>query len=151
MILDFEKYVIKGNEFLHHLEANLGTEDRAHAARILRSTFHVLRNHLSIEESLQLVAQLPMAIKSVFVDGWNIKDHYRINTTEDFIIEIIEAEGKAAWRDFSSPDEIIESVRAVIETLRLYVSEQEIEQALNTLPQRVRKNLISLDKQEEAY
>ena len=148
MILDFEKYAMKGNEFLHQLESNLGNEDRAHASRILKSTIRVLRNHLSIEESLQVIAQLPMAIKAVYVEGWTIKDHYRITTTEDFIIEIIEAEGRSAWRDFSSPDEIIDSVRAVIDTMRSYVSEEEMTQALNTLPQKVRRNLTVSDKEE---
>jgi uncharacterized protein (DUF2267 family) len=65
MTLDFEKYAMKGNEFLNHLQVNLETPDRAHAGRILRSTFRVLRNHLTFEESLQLLSQLPMAIKSV--------------------------------------------------------------------------------------
>ncbi|HPM32772.1 MAG TPA: DUF2267 domain-containing protein [Chryseolinea sp.] len=64
-LLDFEKYAMKGNEFLHALAVNLKDSDRAHAARIVRSTFRVLRNRLSVEESLQLIAQLPMALKSV--------------------------------------------------------------------------------------
>ena len=68
MALDFEKYAAKGNEFLNRLAENLGDEDRAHAARILRSTFRGLRNHLTVEESFQLLAQLPMALKSVYVE-----------------------------------------------------------------------------------
>ena len=148
MVLDFEKFAVKGNEFLHQLEANLGIEDRAHAARILRSTFRVLRNHLAMEESLQLVAQLPMAIKGVYVDGWSAGEYCRITSSEDFILEIIEAEGKSAWRDFSSQEEILESVRAVIETMRLYVSPEEMNQALRTLPTRIRQ---SLETSEETY
>jgi len=37
--------------------------------RIVRSVFHVLRDMLSTEESLQLIAQLPMALKSLYMDG----------------------------------------------------------------------------------
>lgn len=125
---------MKGKEFLHQLETNLGTADRGHAARILRSTFKVLRNHLTFEESLQLLSQLPMAIKSLYVDGWNKPVHERIKTVDDFLIDIIRAEGESAWRDFSSKDEILLAVKAVIDTMRIYVSAEEMDQALRTLP-----------------
>lgn len=139
MTLDFEKYAMKGNEFLHHLQVNLGTPDRAHAGRILRSTFRVLRNHLTFEESLQLLSQLPMAIKSVYVEGWKRGEHERIKTEDDFIVEIIHEEGSLAWRDFSSKDEILAAVRAVVETMKIYVSAEEMEQALGTLPRKIQQ------------
>ena len=139
MTLDFEKYAKKGNEFLHHLEDNLNTEDRAHAGRILRSTFRVLRNHLTFEESLQLLAQLPMALKAVYVDGWSAAAQRKIKTAEEFLVEIEKEEGNNAWRDFSNEDEMISAVRAVIDTLREYVSGQEIDQALGTMPAKVRQ------------
>lgn len=137
MSLDFEKYAMKGNEFMHQLETNLGVADRGHAARILRSTFKVLRNHLTFEESLQLLSQLPMAIKSLYVDGWTRGANMRIKTVDDFIIEIIQAEGNLAWRDFSSKEEILQAVRAVVDTMRIYVSGEEMDQALATLPRKI--------------
>lgn len=137
MPLDFEKYAMKGNEFLNRLAENLGDEDRAHASRILRSTFRVLRNHLTVEESFQLLSQLPMALKSVYVEGWSLNDHRKIKTLDDLIVELIQEEGNFAWRDFSNKDEIIDALRAVIDTLRLYVSTSEISQALGTLPRKI--------------
>jgi uncharacterized protein (DUF2267 family) len=145
MTLDFNKYAMKGNEFLHHLEDNLGNEDRAHAARILRSTFRVLRNHLTFEESLQLLSQLPMAIKGVYVDGWKKGQHKKIKTIDDFVIEILQEEGNSAWRDFASLEDVIDCIRAVINTMRLYVSEAEINQALGTLPKQIREIFESSD------
>ena len=137
MTLDFEKYAMKGNEFLHQLEAKLGSSDRAHAARILRSTFRVLRNHLTFEESLQLLSQLPIAIKGLYVDGWKKGEHKRIRTIDDFLVEIIQEDGNSAWRDFSNKEEILESVRAVVDTMRVYVSAGEMSQALGTLPRKI--------------
>lgn len=134
MTLDFNKYAMKGNEFLHQLEENLGDNYRNHAARVLRSVFRVLRNHLTFEESLQLLSQLPMAIKAVYVDGWKKGEHKKIKTVDEFLVEIIYEDGASAWRDFSSRDEIIESIRAVIRTMRIYVSAEEMDQALATLP-----------------
>ncbi|GCC50388.1 DUF2267 domain-containing protein [Chryseotalea sanaruensis] len=139
MTLDFNKYAMKGNEFLNHLENNLGVSDRAHAGRILRSTLHVLRNHLTFEESLQLISQFPMAIKGVYVDGWTKAGHKKIKTVDDFVQEILMEDANIAWKDFSSKDEIIDCVRAVIATIKLYASAEEVEQALGTLPKKLQE------------
>lgn len=150
MTLDFEKYAKKGNEFMHRLEGNLNVEDRAHAGRILRCTFRVLRNHLTFEESLQLMAQLPMALKAVYVDGWSAAAHKKIKTAEQFLAEIVQEDGNSAWRDFGSEDEIVSAVRAVIDTLRMFVSDDEIDQALGTLPSKVR-SLFESSEQEDKW
>jgi uncharacterized protein (DUF2267 family) len=134
MALIFEKYAIKGNEFLSLLKESLATEDDGQAARILRSTFRVLRNHFTFEESLQLLAQLPTAIKSVYVDGWRKGEHKRLHNVDDFLLEIIQ---DTAWHDFNDKEDILDSVRAVIDTMRVYVSVQEMDQALATLPRQI--------------
>jgi uncharacterized protein (DUF2267 family) len=142
MLLDFDRYAVKGNEFLHQLEANLGTKDRKHAARILRNTFRVLRNHLMQQESFDLLAQLPMALKSVYVDGWKLADHERLTSLEHFLSEIIHEDDEATARYFSSKEDIINGVRAVIETMQTYVSAEELHQAFSTLPREVRHILL---------
>jgi uncharacterized protein (DUF2267 family) len=134
MALIFEKYAIKGNEFLSLLKESLATEDDGQAIRILRSTFRVLRNHFTFEESLQLLAQLPTAIKSVYVDGWRKGEHKRLHNVDDFLLEIIQ---DTAWHDFNDKEDILDSVRAVIDTMRVYVSVQEMDQALATLPRQI--------------
>jgi uncharacterized protein (DUF2267 family) len=139
MTLDFNKYAAKGNEFLHSLESCLGNEDRGHAARILRTTFRVLRNHLTVEESLQLIAQLPMAIKAVYVDGWSTAKHKRITVVDDFLMEVRLEDGNKAWRDFGSREEVLECIDAVIQTMAIYISSEEMEQAIGTLPKKLRQ------------
>jgi uncharacterized protein (DUF2267 family) len=78
MALDFEKYAAKGNEFVRLVAEDLQvSHDRA--GRIIRAVFHALRNRLNHEESFQLLAQLPMVLKGVYVDGWHFdKDFHRI-------------------------------------------------------------------------
>lgn len=136
MPLDFEAYAQKGNEFVNLLMKNLGVEgERERAARILRSVLRTLRNHFSLEESSDLLAQLPMAIKAVYVDGWRItQPHRRVTTLQEFANEVLKQHGSTAWRDFSNPDEVVAGVRAVIETLAEYVSIEELEQAFDSLP-----------------
>jgi uncharacterized protein (DUF2267 family) len=134
MPLDFETYAQKGNEFVNLLMKNLGVEnERERAARILRSVLRTMRNHLSLEESSDLLAQLPMAIKAVYVDGWRMtQQHRRVSTLQEFANEVLKEHGATAWRDFSNPDEVILAVRAVVETLAAYVSVGELEQAFGS-------------------
>jgi Uncharacterized conserved protein len=144
MSLDFEKFAMKGNEFVNVLATRLGdAKDRDRAARILRSVFHSLRNHLSLTESFQMMAQLPMAIKSVYVDGWKVNaETERIHSFDDMVNEIIKAEGNSAWRDFSSRDDVINGIRAVVQTMACYVSKNELEDAFSGLPKGLKKIFI---------
>ena len=53
-------------------EMNLG-ENRDKAGRILTAILHALRDIIPPAESLQLIAQLPMFLKAVYVNGWTLK------------------------------------------------------------------------------
>jgi uncharacterized protein (DUF2267 family) len=143
MALDFVKYAAKGNEFLNRLAQRLGSErDRDHAARILKSTLHVIRDHITIEESIQLLAQLPMILKGVYVDGWSpVASRDKMKTMEDFAAEVISRDGNAAWRDFSSKEEVLRDIRMVIETLAEYVSFGELEDVASVMPKDIRRTL----------
>ncbi len=139
--MDFNKYAAKGNEFLNRLAENLGNPDnRDHAARVLRSTLHVIRDYITIEESIQLLAQLPMMLKAVYVEGWSTAEkNTRIKTIDDFAAEVIHRDGNSAWRDFSNRDEVIQHIRKVIETLASYVSSGELEDVFSVLPKEIQR------------
>ena len=142
MTIDFEKYAMKGNEFMNILARKLGDEkNRERAGRVLRHVFAVLRNHISFEESLQLLSQLPVAIKGVYVDGWTLSHgKERARTFDSLVNELAESEGSVIWRDFSNRDEIIDAIRAVVETMEHYVSKGELMQAFGTLPKGLKES-----------
>jgi uncharacterized protein (DUF2267 family) len=134
MILDFDKFAQKGNEFICDLEMNLGKDSRRHAARILKATFRVLRNHLSIGESLQLISQMPMTLKAVYVDGWTLQEHCPIRSLDEFLVEILAEDGNEAWRDFSNRNDILNAVKAVFTTLRVHINPDEVNAVLRAFP-----------------
>jgi len=142
MPLNFEKYAAKGNEFVNLLMKELNTEDRDHAGRILRSVFRALRNRLTVAESIQLLAQLPMSLKAFYVDGWKFQQSKnRIKSMEDFAIEVMAEDGKASWRDFSNVDEATTSIKSVLRTLSKYVSPGEMNDMMDVLPQPLQQEL----------
>jgi uncharacterized protein (DUF2267 family) len=142
MALNFEKYAAKGNEFLNKLAVRLGdVENRDRAGRVLKCVLRALRNRISIEESLQLISQLPMVIKAVYVDGWKLNhDFVRIKTIEDFSAEVMREDGAAAWRDFSSIEEATDAIEAVMKTLADYVTAGELHDIIDLMPREIKQH-----------
>jgi uncharacterized protein (DUF2267 family) len=132
----FEQLAQKGDEFLNRLAFRLGDEhNKDRAMRILRSVFHVLRQRLTPEESMQMIAQLPMALKGFYVDGWKLHHKKaRMKTVEQFAVEVVLADRQAAWGDFYGEEEVLVAIRAVLETLADYVSPGEIEDMISVMP-----------------
>jgi uncharacterized protein (DUF2267 family) len=144
MTLNFEKYAAKGNEFVNKVADRLGdVENRDRAGRVLRSVLRALRNRLSVEESLQLISQLPMAIKAVYVEGWKAHhEFYRIKTLDDFCEEVMKEDGLAAWRDFSSMEEAKEAIEAVMKTLADYVTAGELHDIIDLMPKEIKQHFM---------
>jgi uncharacterized protein (DUF2267 family) len=135
--MNFEKHAAKGNEFINRLAERLGDEEnRERAGRVLRCVLHALRNRLSLEESFQLMAQLPMLIKAVYVDGWTpSRAHAKIKTINEFAEEVIRLDGLSSWRDFSGVSDAMDAIEAVIKTVADYVSAGELHHIVAVLPE----------------
>lgn len=144
MTLNFEKYAAKGNEFVNKVAMRLGDPaNRDRAGRVLRCVLRTLRSHLTPEESLQLLSQLPMAIKSVYVEGWKIHHEFvRIKTIDDFSEEVMKEDGLAAWRDFSSVEEARDAIQAVMKTLADYVSAGELHDVVDLMPKEIKEHFV---------
>jgi len=133
--MDFSKYAQKGNKFLKEVSAETGKiDDIESAGRLVRAVFHVLRDIISKEESLQLISQLPMALKSVYVDGWTFKEkNEQIRHIDDFINEVVKKDSPAGYCEFKSKKEALHAIESVFKVLKRYVSEGEIEDIRATL------------------
>ena len=71
MALNFNQFAIEANTFLKKYSKELELGDNTdQAGRILSSILHGLRETISPEESLQLIAQFPMFLNGVYVNGW---------------------------------------------------------------------------------
>ena len=143
MALNFNQYATEGNTFLKEYAKEIALSDNPErAGRILSAILHGLRSIISIEESLQFIAQLPMFLKAIYVNGWSIKaKKNKIKDVEGFIDLIRSFDGKTAVYDFES-DEITEDyINTTFLILRKYVSSGEMEDIRDGLPKRL-KGLI---------
>lgn len=143
MSLQFYAYARKGHEFVDEVARELSTSDIDRAGRMTRCVFRALRGRLSVQESFKLIAQLPMALKAVYIDGWRHPDDSAgINSVSDFISEVIKEDDRSAWRDFSSEEEVKDAVSAVFRVLAAHTVAGEFLNIVKVLPQELRTRLI---------
>ena len=106
----------------------------------MRSVLHALRNRLVHEESFQLLAQLPMAMKGVYVDGWKFnKPISRIRHLDDFLDEVREEDGGLAGYDFGNKASAKVAVGAVFKALHFFVTEGEMNAITGVMPGELKK------------
>ena len=140
MSLDFNKHAQKGNLFLRELAEELGDpEDLARAGRVMRAVFKALRNHLTLAENFQLISQLPMALKGIYVDAWMPTHEVEASRKKiDFIEEVLRFENKKNWMRVEDADQTEQSIRAVFKTLKKYISQGEFEDLQAVLPRQLK-------------
>ena len=142
-MLHFNKYVQDGEQFVREVAAETNAPwDMIRAFRILRAVLHTLRNRLPLATSLQLIAQFPMLIKAVYVDGWKSGGEAKtLRQVGDFIEAVREAGGPGLIRDFVTDNDVIKDIQAVFGVIQKHVSEGEIDDVLATLPAALRSLL----------
>lgn len=148
MGLDFSKHNQKANEFIKEIAEELETpEDTAYADRLVKSVINVLREMILPEESLHMVASLPMYIQGHLLDGWKMSwDTKRIETREEFFNELREKYPRTTGRPLGDYQSARKDVKAVLRVLQRYVPEGEVQHLKTQLPQP-----IALLWEEEEY
>jgi uncharacterized protein (DUF2267 family) len=126
----FDGTLQKTQIWLNDLMMDLDWQDHPHKAYLaLRTVLHALRDRLTVEEAVQLGAQLPMLVRGFYYEGWTLKGKPRKERhKEDFLAHI-----KDAFKnDVTVRPESV--ARAVFTVLERYTSEGEIEDIKHMLP-----------------
>lgn len=136
----FDKYASDGNRFINELAEKLNhPEDTIRAARKLKAVLHSLRNHLTVEESVQLLSQLPMFMKAIFVDKWTFHHKAkRIKHLDDFYKEVQNTIKETSQLDFPHLNDASEATSVILFMLKRYVSEGEMEDIRSIMPKNLK-------------
>lgn len=135
MALNFNQFAVEANGFLKDYTKELCLDnDTDKAGRILSSILHGLREIISTEESLQLIAQFPMFLKAVYVNGWSSHKKKKVKNMTEFIDLVRKFDGATSIYDFKS-DQVAESyIHSTFIMLRRYISLGELEDIRTELP-----------------
>ena len=129
----FDATLQKTNIWLKDIMQELGWEDRHKAYVSLRTTLHALRDRLTLEETAQFGAQLPMLIRGLYYEGWTPTGKPdKVRHKADFLASI-----RAYFQDDwdVEPEEV---ARAVLHVITTHVSAGEIEDIKLLLPKELK-------------
>lgn len=125
----------KTNVWLNDIMDELGTDDRLQAQHGLVAVLHTLRDHLPLNESAQLAAQLPQLIRGMYFEGWKPSvtplkerrwDEFVAHVSESFALD---------------PDaDPVRLTQSVLKVLAKHVSAGEISDVKQCLPKEVRRH-----------
>lgn len=131
---EFDNTIQRTNEVLKEIEAAFGWEKRRNQSyAALRAVLHALRNRLTVQETVQLGAQLPMLIRGMYYEGWNpAKVPEKLNK-EEFLQEIRQE------FPFSIEGNIEGVIGVVLTALSKHISFGEAEDIVSVLPKDIAK------------
>ena len=68
----FERAIQKADQWIDDLMDRLGWEDRHQTYEALGAVLHVLRDRLPVDEAVDLGAQLPLLLRGLFYQNWDV-------------------------------------------------------------------------------
>ena len=130
--LNFEKYAADGNQFISRVARELGC-DRNYAARVTRAVLHAVRDRIPPDDAVQFAQGLPMAIKGVFFDQYDLSGApVHIRHPRDFFDFVRFKSGTSGWRDFPHDIDVEDAIAAVFRVLEKTMDYNQVEQIKRT-------------------
>ena len=128
----FDTTLQKTAIWLNEIMAELGSNDRHLAYLALRAILHALRDRLTVEEAVDLGAQLPMLIRGFYYEGWTLSGKPTKEHRAGFLGAIRGCFGPGVAPD---PERL---ARAVLKVLAHHVTAGEIKDVKQLLPKDLR-------------
>ncbi len=129
----FDDTVHTSNTWLHEITSRMGWDDRQKGYRLLRASFHALRDRLSPTSAASLSAQLPMLLRGLFFEGWRPSETPQKTRTIEAFLEPV----RSAFEN--DPDfDPAAGFSEVIAVMKLHVSAGEIEELRTVMPEAIK-------------
>jgi uncharacterized protein (DUF2267 family) len=127
----FDQSLETTREWLQAVQKQMGLDDEQRAFRVLRAVLQTLRDRLTVEETAQFAAQLPMLLQGVYYHGWTPKGKpLKIRSRQEFLDRVAEA----LFRQHD-PEE---ACRTVFRVLDERMTGGEVEDVKRILPESIR-------------
>jgi uncharacterized protein (DUF2267 family) len=131
----FDNTLQKTQVWLNDLMQELDWEDKPHKAYLaLRTVLHALRDRLTVQEAVQLGAQLPMLVRGFYYEGWTLKKKPHKERHKDQFLDHVR---EAFPNDVTvNPQQV---VRVVFRVLQRHTSPGEIDDVKHAMPKALRE------------
>jgi uncharacterized protein (DUF2267 family) len=138
--MNYEIYTQKTREIVRELAQEIGNpRDEEGAWRILTAVLHALRERVTPDESFNLISQLPMLLKAVYIEGWHPSRHKpKIKNVNEFVNAVRAADRVVSERDFGNEEKAREQLRATFRVLKRHITSGQIEVLELSMPSDLR-------------
>ena len=127
------------NIWLAELAAELGSDNRPEAYRVLRAFLHTLRDRLTVDEAAELAAQLPILLRGAFFQDWQPqRTPARYRDRDEFLARF------AAEAELEGETTVSFAAEAALRIFRRHISDGEVTDIMAVLPEDVRELLLAL-------
>ena len=126
-----DKAVQKTNIWIKDAGAELKWRDPRKACTALRAVLHALRDRVTVEEVVQLGAQLPTFIRGIYYEGWTLKRKPLRDQNKYGFLSAIE---KAFGRENALNVDTVHVARSIFRLLNQKISQGEIDDIRAVLP-----------------
>jgi uncharacterized protein (DUF2267 family) len=149
MAINFDKFAQEGNQFIRQLASKLGHPDEiGRTGIVLRAVLHSLRDSITVSESLNLLAQLPTALKVVYVDNWKyLESPVRMNKMKDLTDAVESQQRQLGEQEFSWNKTTEEIIHIVLSKIAEYLSDGQLEHIAAQMPEEL-KDFILVVRQD---
>ena len=114
--------------WLKELSDNGELADSQESLAVLRAVLHHLRDRLTLEEAVDLGAQLPTMIRGIYYEGWRpSKTPTKARSLQDFVDEV-------SAREFPNAVPVERAIRDVFALLAHHCDPGEISDVIGQLP-----------------
>lgn len=146
MAINFNKFAEEGQLFVKHLAERLGhPEETAQTGILLRAVLHTLRDNIHIAESFNLLSQLPMALKGLYVENWKYRERpLRLKTLKEFTEKVEDEQAVYGESRFNWSQSTFELTKEVFAALGQYISPGEMQDIMDNLPKEVKELFADL-------
>jgi uncharacterized protein (DUF2267 family) len=126
--LNFDKFAAEGNSFIYDVMDELSVSRNA-AARITKCVLHAIRDRMPADDAIQFAQGLPMALKGVFIDQYDLSDApVVIRSGTQFLDYICYKDGASGPSDFPTQQSVARALRGVFNVLEDYMDAGQIRQ-----------------------
>lgn len=139
----FDKFAQEGNQFIHELSDELGhPEDQQQVLIALRAVLHSIRDRITISESFDVISQLPMMLKALYVEQWKYQEKpNKFDSIEDFKNDIKTRQEKYGETRFDWSLSTEDIIGRIIGKLGKYLDKGQLKHIEEQMPQEI-KSLI---------
>jgi uncharacterized protein (DUF2267 family) len=140
MGLQFQKHAQNAEAFINELASHLRQPgDSERACRVLKAVLHTLRDQIPPAESMQMIAQLPLILRAIYIEGWRITGKPRkVRQYHEFIEEVMSQRRGILAGDLASKSETKDAIFIVLGMIKEKVSAGEINDLISTLPNQLK-------------